>query len=136
MPHRVWGMNVQQIFDDTRHKGSYEYVDDGPCKKALARHGYRGKCLDCPLPVCLEEPRTGGGIDLSELEKRRRLVRLLLTEYTPAEIAQTLRVKRDVVYYDIRKIKQRGNDERSVKGVPGNGADGNNGHKRLLVGVC
>lgn len=47
--------HMEKIAGELDAGTGYEHHPDVGCEAALELYGYRGKCVDCPIPICLEE---------------------------------------------------------------------------------
>lgn len=74
----------------------YEHHPDVGCKAAVEYYGYQGKCISCPIPVCLEESRTKMHLRMElRTEKARELMEKGMSI---AEIADRLGVCNGTIY--------------------------------------
>ena len=72
---------------------------DRGCKSAKKYYGYHGKCVDCPLPLCLEDH---GAAPRPRLQDRRRRVHEMTSAGKgPAEIAEVIGVSSRTVLRDL-----------------------------------
>ena len=75
---------------------------DESCKAAYKFYGYRDKCIECPLPVCLNEP---GGVEQVRMSERLPKVLKLITEgHTARSIALTLKVDTRTIQRDLKTL--------------------------------
>jgi hypothetical protein len=83
-----------------------EYPLDKGCKKARDA-GYRGQCINCPLPECLEVTVRQGraGIKRSDPLRDRQILRHRANRFTYKEIADRVGTTAFVVRYVVRREK-------------------------------
>lgn len=72
----------------SQKKTCYEYRDVG-CKAAKQFYNYHGGCLDCPLPVCLEDT-TAPSRQWMTKRRRREIVLEMIEHMNVKEIAERL----------------------------------------------
>lgn len=95
---------VEQIITAlvSRREQSHEYVDTG-CKGAKELYNYQGQCVDCPLPICLEDTRM---TPKSILDRRCKIVELRQQGLQYREIATRLGICKDTVCRYLRKERR------------------------------